>query len=149
MTDAIRRYAPTVSRVLLGLIFFVFGLNGFLQFAPTPELPPAGGAFMGALVATGYMLPLIKAIEVTAGALLLSNRFVPLALLMLAPIVVNIVAFHMVLAPGGYGMLLVIVATGLHVAHVHRESFLPVLRAKPQADPAAGAEAFQTRPARA
>ena len=76
----------------------MFGLNGFLNFIPQPPMsgPPAN--FVGALAATGYLLPLLKDTEVAAGALLLSNRFVPLALLILAPVVVNIVAFHAFLA---------------------------------------------------
>src|SRR5882724_7249128 len=108
--NAISRYAPSATRILLGLIFFVFGLNGFLQFIPNPPMPDKAGAFMGALAATGYMFPLIKGIEVIAGALLLSNRFVPLALAILAPNVVNIVVFHAVLAPGGLGIALFVLA---------------------------------------
>ena len=91
--------APTAARIFLGLIFFVFGLNGFLQFMPQPPQPEAAGAFIGALAATGYMFPLIKGTEVVAGLLLLSGRFVPLALTLLAPIIVNIALFHTVLAP--------------------------------------------------
>jgi uncharacterized membrane protein YphA (DoxX/SURF4 family) len=78
--NPISRHAPTAVRVLLGLIFLVFGLNGFLKFMPQPPMPDKAGAFMGALAASGYMFPLIKSVEVVAGALLLSNRFVPLAL---------------------------------------------------------------------
>ena len=68
---------PTVVRYILGAAFFVFGLNGFLHFIPQPPPPPAAGAFIGALIATGYMLPLIKGTEVLAGLFLLGNRFVP------------------------------------------------------------------------
>ena len=95
----VTRFLPSVARVLLGLIFFVFGLNGFLHFLPQPPLPSAAGAFLGALAGAGYMFPMIKSIEVAAGAMLLANRGVPLALVLLAPVVVNIVAFHLVLAP--------------------------------------------------
>jgi uncharacterized membrane protein YphA (DoxX/SURF4 family) len=78
---------PTVARVLLGLIFAVFGLNGFLHFIPTP--PPSGpaGAFGSAMFATGYLFQLLKSTEVVAGLLLLSNRFVPLALALLALVI--------------------------------------------------------------
>ena len=101
---------PLIARVLLGLIFFVFGLNGFLGFLPQPPLPEGAGAFIGSLIATGYLFPLLKGTEVLAGALLLSNRFVPLALTLLAPILVNIVAFHALLAGGGLGLPLVLLA---------------------------------------
>src|SRR5262245_14008901 len=92
---------PLAARVVLGLIFTVFGLNGFLHFLPQPPSTPAAMAFGGALAATGYMFPLIKGTEVLAGVLLLSGRYVPLALTLLAPVVVNIVAFHLFLAPAG------------------------------------------------
>jgi len=128
-----RRYAPTAARILLGLIFFVFGLNGFLNFMPPPPPPPpAGGAFLGALVATGYMFPLIKGVEVLAGALLLANRLVPLALVLLAPILVNIVGYHVVLAPGGYPMLAALVGLEAFLAWSYRDNFRGVLAVKAQ-----------------
>jgi uncharacterized membrane protein YphA (DoxX/SURF4 family) len=123
--------APLVIRLLLGLMFFVFGLNGFLNFLPQPQGIPAGAAaFGGALAATGYMFPLIKGTEVLAGLLLLSNRFVPLALVLLAPIVVNIVAFHLVLAPAGSAVALVALALELFLAWSYRDSYRSVLAAR-------------------
>ena len=126
------RHLRTAARVLLGLAFFVFGLNGFYNFIPPPSAPPpeAAMAFAGALIKTGYMFPLIKGTEVVAGALLLSNRFVPLSLTFLAPVVVNIVAFHAFLAPSGLVTPLVIVALGLALAWSHRDAFRPLLRAR-------------------
>lgn len=132
--QTLTHYAPTVARVLLGLIFFVFGLNGFFGFLPQPELNAEAGAFIGALAATGYMFPLIKSIEVAAGALLLTNRVVPLALVLLAPIVVNIVAFHALLAPGGFGLIATILATGGYLAWHHWERFAPLFRSQPVAN---------------
>lgn len=84
----------TTSRILLGLIFLIFGLNGFYTFIPVPEFHP----FMEILVSSGYIY-LIKTVEVMAGLLLLSNRFVPLALALLIPDVVNITAYHILLDP--------------------------------------------------
>lgn len=119
---------PTIARYLLGLLFFVFGLNGFLNFMPMPP-PPEGpaGAFMGGLAAAGYMFPLIKGTEVVAGALLLAGRSVPLALVLLAPVIVNIVLFHLFLMPGGYGLLTLIVGLELYLAWAYRRSFVGVL----------------------
>ena len=128
--NPISRFGPTVVRVFLGLIFFVFGLNGFLQFLPQPPMPDKAGAFMGALAATGYMFPLIKGVEVLAGALLISNRFVPLALALLAPNVVNIVLFHAVLAPGGLPIALLVLALELFAAWSYREAFASMLHAR-------------------
>src|SRR5262245_53295363 len=119
---------PTAARILLGSIFFVFGLNGFLQFLPQPPLSEAGGAFLGALAASGYMFPLIKGTEVVAGALLLGNRYVPLALTLLAPVVVNIVAFHALLSPG-LALPLAVLALELYLAWSYRRAYAGVLQA--------------------
>jgi uncharacterized membrane protein YphA (DoxX/SURF4 family) len=121
---------PLAARLLLGLTFFVFGLNGFLHFLPQPAPPPAAGAFAGALYATGYLFPLLKATEVLAGALLLAGVFVPLALALLAPIVVNIAAFHLFLAPGNWGIVGLVLACELFLAWTHRASFAPMLRVR-------------------
>ena len=93
-----------VARILLGLAFLVFGLNGFFHFfAPPPPAPGPAADFGGALAASGYMFPLMSLFEVIAAVLLIVNRAVPFALLLLAPILVNIVAFHVALDPGGLG----------------------------------------------
>jgi uncharacterized membrane protein YphA (DoxX/SURF4 family) len=144
--SAVTRRLPSVVRVVLGLIFFVFGLNGFLQFLPQPPLPSNAGAFMGALAATGYMFPLIKGTEVIAGALLLSNRFVPLALALLAPVVVNIVLFHAVLAPPNPITFLVLLGE-LFLAWSYRDAFRPMLAAR--VSPAVPASEPAPVPARA
>ncbi|MDP8999384.1 MAG: DoxX family protein [Myxococcota bacterium] len=127
---SIARYAPTAARILLGLVFVVFGLNGFLQFMPQPPMPGRAGAFLGALAGTGYMFPLIKAVEVIGGALLLANRFVPLALALLAPNLVNIVLFHAFLAPQGLPPALVFLALEIYLAWVYRDAYAPMLKAR-------------------
>ena len=134
MSSVVARFGPPAARIFLGLIFFVFGLNGFLHFLPNPPLPDAAGAFMGALSKTGYMFPLIKGTEVLGGLLLLSGRLVPLGLLLLAPVIVNIVGFHFVLAPPNPVTFLVL-ALPLYLAWVYRNNFKGVLEvnAKPTA----------------
>ena len=122
--------AKTAVRLALGAIFTVFGLNGFLHFLPMPAPSGLSAVFMGGLGATGYFFPLLKGTEVVAGLLLLGNRYVPLALTVLAPIVVNIVAFHAFLAPAGIALPLVIVALGLYLAYTERAVFAPILQAK-------------------
>jgi hypothetical protein len=94
-----------VARFLAGVIFLVFGLNGFLNFIPLP--PPGGvaGQFMGALYVSHYLW-VIFAFQVIAGVLLLVNRYVPLAVAMLAPVIVNILSFHALMAPSGLPMAL-------------------------------------------
>ena len=136
--SSVRGWFPTVARILLGLVFLVFGLNGFLQFLPAPSHPGPGGAFLGALAATGYMFPLIKGTEVLAGLLLLGRRAVPLALVLLAPIVVNILAFHAFLDPAGTPMAIAIAGLGAYLAWVHRAAYVPLFRGGPAAvEPAA------------
>src|SRR6266699_2405364 len=102
-TNAIVRHAPTAARVLLGLCFFTFGLDGFLNFIPKPDpstMPPG------------------------------SVRFAPLALALLAPVVVNIVLFHAFLAPSGLGIALVVTALHLFLAWTHRRAYRPMLAAR-------------------
>ncbi|MCP3142299.1 DoxX family membrane protein [Pyxidicoccus xibeiensis] len=137
------RFAPHVARVVMGLIFFVFGLNYFFNFLP-PMPPPEGQAaqtfFMG-LMASGFVMPIIKVIEIAAGIALLSNRFVPLALILLAPIVVVIAGFHFVLAPA-YPMPIALIAMGLYLAWTHRAAFAPLFRAHTTSPAAATRESL-------
>jgi uncharacterized membrane protein YphA (DoxX/SURF4 family) len=126
---------PIVARLLLGTVFLVFGLNGFFHFLPQPPAPPQAMAFAGALGASGYLFPLLKATEVVAGVLLLLG-FVPIALTLLAPIVVNIVAFHLFLAPGNYAVVGLVLAAEIYLAIVHRAAFAPLF-ARPAARRAA------------
>jgi putative oxidoreductase len=94
------RTVSTIARYLAGVIFLVFGLNGFLNFIPLP--PPQGIAaqFMGALFVSHY-LAVIFAVQVIAAVLLLVNRYVPLAVAVLAPVIVNILCFHALMEPSG------------------------------------------------
>ena len=106
----LQKLVPTAARLFLGLVFTVFGLNFFLHFLPMPAPPPQAGAFEGALFASGYLFPLLKVTEVVTGLLLLGGLLVPLALALLAPVIVNIVAFHLFLAPAGLPIPLAILA---------------------------------------
>lgn len=144
---SIRRHAPTAARILLGLPLVVFGLNGFLQFLPMPPMEGNAATFMGGLAAAGYFFPLLKATEIVTGLLLLAGRFVPLALTILAPIVLNIVAFHGFVAGGGLGLPLVMAALGIYLAWSYRASFRGVLNAKAQ--PVVEGEAPASVPAHA
>ncbi len=94
------RIAYVIARYLAGVIFLVFGVNGFLNFIPMP--PPGGiaGQFLGVLYASHYLW-VIFGFQLLAGVLLLVNRYVPLAVAMLAPVIVNILSFHALMAPSG------------------------------------------------
>ena len=99
------RTVSAIARYLAGVTFLVVGLNGFLNFIPFP--PPAGVAaqFMGSLYVSQYLW-VIFAFQVVAGVLLLVNRYVPLAVAVLAPVIVNILSFHALMAPSGLPMAL-------------------------------------------
>src|SRR5580704_14747455 len=108
------KIASTIARYLLGLIFFVFGLNGFLHFIPSPPPPGIAGQFIGALFVS-HILVVIFLLELIPAILLLVNRYVPLALVLLGPVIVNIVLFHAFMAPTGLPMALFAVALWLVV----------------------------------
>jgi hypothetical protein len=120
---------PTVARIALGSVFLLFGLNGFLHFLPQPPLPGAAVPFLSGLASASYFFPLLKGVEVISALLLLSNRFVPLALALLAPIVVNILFFHTFLAPS-LPLPLFILALELYLAWSYRSVFAPMLAAR-------------------
>jgi hypothetical protein len=126
------RFFPTIARVLMGLVFFVFGLDGFLHFVPQPTTPMPEGvtALMGALIKSGYLFQLIKGTELVVGALLLSNRYVPLALALIAPVVVNILAFSLFLMPAGIAVPIVVAALELYLAWSYRSAFRAMLGAR-------------------
>ena len=118
-----------ISRVLLGVMFLIFGLNGFLNFIPAP--PPTGvaGQFVGAMFVSHY-LAAVFALEIIAGALLLANRFVLAAVTILGPLLVNIVLFHAFMAPAGYAPAVIAVALWTTLFVRERAAFLPLLAAK-------------------
>ncbi len=124
------KHLPMLARVVLGLIFAVFGVIGLFELGPQPEMSEEASAFMGAIMDTGYLWPVIKVSEIVCGVLLILGMFVPLALVVLAPIALNILLFHVFLAPEGSVIGIVILVLGLYIAHQHRESFSAVLRRK-------------------
>jgi len=120
----------TVLRVLLGA-FLAFGsLNFWFHLVPEPEMPLAAQNFFSALAQTGYFLPLLKATELIVAIALLANRFVPLALVVLAPITVNIVLFHVVLAPAELAAAVILLALHLGLAWSRRQSYRELLRSR-------------------
>ncbi len=126
------RHFPTIGRYLLGLPLVVFGLNAFLNFIPPPPtpLPERAAAFAGALMNSGYMMPLIGVIMLLVGVMLVANRFVPLALVLIFPFFVNSMAFHLFLEPSGLVMAGIFTALNLYLAWCYRRSYRPLLTAR-------------------
>ena len=124
-----------VSRFLLGFIVLVFGLNGFLHFIPMP--PPSGvaGQFLGSMFVTKYLL-FVFAIQLIGGALLLINRYVPLALTILAPIIVNILLFHGLMNPDGLGLALFVTILWAVVFASVSSAFAGIFQARAEITPA-------------
>jgi putative oxidoreductase len=112
-----------IVRILLGLLFLVFGLNGFLMFIPTGPMPSGlAGQFVTVLVQSHYVL-VISALQVVGGALLLVNRYVPLGLTILGPIIVNIFLYHLLLFHMGVGIAVVVAILWGIIAFYHRQAF--------------------------
>jgi len=124
------RFFTHIARVILGLAFLLFGLNGFLNFIPAPpDIPQDIITVSTALTKAGYM-NVVSAVEILVAVLLLINRFVPLALTLLAPILVGILTFHIALQPKTIGPGVVVTLLELFLAYSYRKVFCPMLAAK-------------------
>jgi putative oxidoreductase len=127
------RYAYVTARILLGLAFTVFGLNGFLHFLPTPLLPGLAGQFMGALYGS-YYHAVVFGTQLVGGVLLLGNRYVPLAVTLLGPVIVNILSFHLFLDRAGIAPAIVVTALWFLVFSQVRSSFAGLFVARKAGD---------------
>ena len=121
----------TISKVLryvLGVAMLIFGANKFAGFMPKPELSEKAGIFMGALVDSGYIFPILGVFYIIIGLLLVLNKAVPLALLMLVPISINIVAFHLALDPKGVLFAAVIAILNAILLFTHWSKYETILK---------------------
>lgn len=125
------KIATIISRSLLGLIFVVFGSNMFLHFIPMPP-PPEGPArdFMTALFVSHYLY-VVGALQVAGGLLLLLGRRVALGLVLLGPVIVNILCFHLLMAPAGLPMAAVVSVLALFLLWRHWEHFAGIVMPAP------------------
>lgn len=114
------------ARIVLGLIMIVFGLNFFLQFIPMPPPPEKMMKVMTAFMEIGYILPFVKVIEIVAGLMLLANMFTPLALILLAPIILNILCVHTLIDTSGLPMALLLVAIEIFLVCNRWDKFKPL-----------------------
>jgi hypothetical protein len=119
------KVAVLIARVLLGLIFVFFGLNGFLNFLPAPPIPGVAGAFLGALVSSHYVY-MVCAVQILAGLMLLANQFVPLGLALLAPVIANIVTFHVTMVSSGAQPAVLVTVLWIFLAWKFRSYFAPL-----------------------
>ncbi len=118
------------ARILLGAIFLIFGLNAIFMFIPMPApvMSDQGTQLMGAFVAVGYFIPLLKAVEIICGFCLVVGVFVPLSLVVLAPVIIQILFFHLFLAPGGLLLAVVLAVLELSLLWSYRDSYRSLLK---------------------
>lgn len=124
------RIATIVCRVLLGVIFLFSALNMFFNLVPMPQPAAPGAAFLSSLMETGYFMPFLKGVEIVCALMLIFNFFAPLALVIIAPVVVNIFLFHAFLDNGGLPLAIVLVALTSFLGYAYRHNFAAVLQRK-------------------
>ena len=124
------KIAVIIVRVLLGLLFAFSAVAYFFQLVPQPELTGPLNTFNEGMEASGYLMPVVKTIELVCGLALIVGRFVPLSLVLLAPIVVNIVGVHLYLAPEGLPVAVFVLASTIFLAVVHKSHFAPLFKSK-------------------
>ena len=122
--------AVACTRLLLGLMFLVFGLNGIHPFIPAPSLPPLATAFLQLFVRSHFLI-FVSAIEIIAGVMLLSNQFVPLALILLGSVLANILAYHVTMQPAGLPLALFATLLWVITALPYRSFFAPLFSRRP------------------
>jgi uncharacterized membrane protein YphA (DoxX/SURF4 family) len=119
-----------VIRLLMGLLFLFGSITFLFQLMPQPELTGNVKLFMDGMNATGFMMPLIKVTELLCGIAFVTGFFVPLASVVIAPVIINIFLFHTLVEPSGFPVGVFLVVANLVVAYSHREKFLPILKAR-------------------
>ena len=122
--------AKTIARLILGLGYTIFSLNFFFHFFPLPQPPEAMGKIEGAIFATGYWFQFVKITELVGGLLLLSGLFVPLAIVILAPVTLNIIVMHLFLDPAGMAPALVLFILNVYLGLAYIKYYKPMLQAR-------------------
>jgi len=126
------KIVAAVARYLLGLMFLIFGLNSFLMFIKGQMPPGPAGEFASLLMNTHYA-QVVGAIEIVAAILFLVNRYVPLALVLLGPVLVNILLFHILMAPATIGPGIFVTLLWFLVAYHVRSAFAPLFQSRVRA----------------
>lgn len=119
--------ATTIARILLGAIFTLFSLMYFFNMMPAQEMHGATATFMTGLFSSGYMMTLVKAIELICGIALITGQFVPLTTVVIFPITLNIFLFHAFLEPASVAMSIVLLALNLFLAYTQKEHYQLIL----------------------
>jgi putative oxidoreductase len=128
------KIAITIARILLGLIYLVFGLNFFFQFLhmPQPTLSKEATGFETGLFGAGYFFPYMKVVEILSGIALIVNRYTAFFALIIFPVTLNIFLFHTILAPAGAPMAIVMLVLNLFLGYAYRKYYATVFTAVPK-----------------
>jgi hypothetical protein len=121
------KIATIIARLLLGLVFTVFGSNTFLHFIPMPPMSGPGGDFITAMLTTHYVY-VVGFCQVAGGLILLIGRYVPLGLTLLGPVIVNILTYHICMDPKGLPMALIVAVLALFLLWRYRANFAGLVR---------------------
>lgn len=121
--------ATLIVRILLGVMLIVFGSNKFLQFMPMGAPAPEMGAWFGAIMATGFLFPLIAIVEIGTGILFLVNKYVALAAVLLFPVMLNAFLAHLFLDPAGIGGATLVVGLNIFMFFANKEKYAALLKA--------------------
>lgn len=128
MKKSTSKTITTVVRVLLGLSLIVFGLNGFLQFMNMGPMPEAAMQFIQALFGAGYVMAVVKSLEIIIGVMLLINKYPALATIMLFPLSINFVLFHAFLAPASIAGALLTFVFNIYLIVIYQDRYKPMLK---------------------
>lgn len=118
-----------VVQVLLGLMMIIFGLNKFIGFMPMPEAAEPAATFMGALIATGYIMPIVALVEIITGLLILFNKYQAISLVILFPVMLNAFLFHLFLDLSGIGGALMAMAMIIFLLFAQKDKFTQLFKA--------------------
>ncbi|MBX3102934.1 MAG: hypothetical protein KF690_10530 [Bacteroidetes bacterium] len=119
-----------ILKILLGLIFTVFGANYFFWFLPAPPPVPGPATDLGIIMANSHWMTVVKVIEIACGLMLLANFYAPLALILITPVTVNIVLFHMLLHPEGLPIAIIVLVINVVLLFLHKNHYKGFLSAK-------------------
>lgn len=129
------KVAVLISRLVLGFLYLVFGLDYFLHFIPyQPMHTGVTGALVAGLKGVGYIYPMMKVIQITAGLALLTNRFAPFAAVVVFPISLNVMLFHTVLVPSGWYMGVLLLIPNILLGFGYRKYYAGMFTAKAKVD---------------
>ncbi len=120
--------SKTIIRIVLGVLLLIFGFNKFLNFIPMPPMEGAAGEFMGALAKSGYIMTIVAVVEIIAGILFLLNKFVPLTLVVLFPVLLNAFLFHLFLDVAGIGAATLAIGMNIFLLFANKDAYNNILK---------------------